>query len=682
MAEPSKVAIEAEPISQETVIRAFDRVANAEPLIGSQTVYELLQLSQERHGNRPCLGTRVKSPNSDSSQYQWITYNTVFEMARHLASGLIKLGLQPGASVGIYAQNSVEWVVSMIAAQSASIVIVPLYDVAGPKSIQTLISLTKLSVVISSPSNVSNLAEAALSCHSIKTVILTSVGGVDTSTLTRQGVQVLSFGEVLEEGGALPVGVKGPSLSSWYMVMFTSGDPKGVPMTHRMMTTSSAGIGRVFSVSPNDVYISYLPLVHIMEHIMLLQILISGGSIGFWSGHISVLWDDLKILKPTIFPGVPSVFNRMYDGIHANLLKSNPIRRLLFSYAYNSKKKFADHFRTSANTSNSNRPSLATSESYYSSHSWWDRVVFSKIADGIGGRVRLFVSAAAPLTPQVAIFLQHCFCCPLIQAYGLTETTGALSATMLEDTFANPKHVGTVGYPLECTEVKLVPVPEYSSPVSNQGYGEICVRGANVFEGYYAGPNQPLVRDSSILDEDGWFHTGDIGAWNHQSKTLSIVDSKKSIFKLAQGEYIATESLQSLYSGSIYVSQIAVVGRTTDHYIVAIVVPSRATISRWASQNNINEYSDFAELCRHPAVKRLIFEDLVKCANLQQLRGFQIVRNIHLEPTPWTTENGFLQANGKLNRSKIRRAYKDAIDFLYSQPKMDADHPAVPIARL
>ena len=483
--------------------------------------------------------------------------------------------------------------------------------------------------------------------------------------------------------------------------MFTSGEPKGVVMTHRGISTAIASFGRVVSLQSSDVHVSYLPLVHIMEHIAVLQCLFSGASVGFWSGHIQTLWDDLKVLRPTIFLGVPSVFNRIYDGIHSNLNKSSMLRRLFFSYAYASKKKLIEQGQDTA---------------------WWDKLVFSKLSDPIGGRVRLFLSAAAPLTSKVASFLQMCFCCPVVQAYGMTETIGALTCTRLFDhssptvssssssstttsasnittttsnataatkdskslleegqkhavkhihRLTHPRHLGSVGIPLDCNEIKLAPVSE--AGISQEYLGEVCVRGENVFKGYFSGPGLPLLRDG-YFDSDGWFHTGDIASWDPKHNTLSIVDSKKNLFKLAQGEYIGTDALQSIYGGSIYVSQIAIVGRSTETYIVAIVVPSRATISRWAQINKV-ESSDFAELCRHPAVKRLIFEDLVKCANSQQLRGFQIVRNIHLEPQPWSTENGFLLSSGKLNRNKVRHAYKDAIDLLYSQPKMDADPP-------
>lgn len=436
-----------------------------------------------------------------------------------------------------------------------------------------------------------------------------------------------------------------------------------------------------------------------MEHLISLQCLISGASIGFWSGHITTLWADLKILRPTLFVGVPSVFNRMYEGIHLNLSKSSALRRLIFSYAYSAKKKLVE---TGADTT------------------FWDRSVFSKLAEPMGGRVRLFVSGAAPLPGKVAAFLQLCFCCPVVQAYGLTETSGALCSTYIptepvlrpprssssdmteagkvelpsDDVTTAPKAkivtnettttnrrllptpsivLGTVGHPLECNRIKIARVPGLDCGSHEEHLtGEICVKGANVFEGYFQGPNEPLLRDEAF-DKDGWFRTGDIGYWNPTIKAMTIIDTTKSVFKLAQGEYIGTEHLQSLYGGSIYVSQIAIVGRPTETYIVAIVVPSRATISRWANINKVDS-TDFADLCRQPAVKRLIFEDLVKCANAQQLRGFQLVRNIHLEPQPWTQDNGFLLApSGKLNRSKLQRAYKDAVDLLYSQPKMDAD---------
>lgn len=496
------------------------------------------------------------------------------------------------------------------------------------------------------------LGEAALTCHSIKTAIITGLEEADTSYLSKQGVQVYAFEAVVKQGKTNPIGVTPPSLDTRYMVMVTSGDPKGVIMSHCNITTTLATMSRVVALQPTDIHISYLPLSHIMEHATVLQVLMCGASLGFWRGHIQTLWDDLKVLRPTVFTGVPSVFNRMYDGIHANLIKSNPIRRLFFSYAFSSKKKLVDAGEDT---------------------SFWDRMVFAKMSDPIGGRIRLFLSAAAPLTSKVINFLQICFCCPVLQVYGMTETTGPITSTRI----GLPRQNGTVGSPVDSCEIKFAPVPEMD--INEENTGEVCVRGANVFEGYY-GPNDSVVRDG-VFDSDGWFHTGDIGSWDPNNRTLTLFDTKKNIFKLAQGEYIATDYLQSLYGGSVFVSQIAIVGRSTENYIVAIVVPSRTTVTRWAKQNKMDT-QDFAELCRHPAVKRLIFDDLVKCANSQQLRGYQIVRNIHLEPQTWTQENGFIMASGRLKRTKIQSAYKDVIDFLYSQPKMDADAPALSSTRL
>lgn len=506
------------------------------------------------------------------------------------------------------------------------------------------------------------------------------------------------FDSILNDGASNPSPCRAPTSDTRYAIVFTSGEPKGVPMSHRGVATALESIARAVPLYPTDVHVSYLPLAHIMEHLGFLRFLVTGASVGFWSGHITTLWADLKVLRPTVFVGVPSVFARMYSGIHSNLHKSSALQRLIFGYAYSAKKKLID---AGADTT------------------FWDRLVFSKLAEPLGGRVRLFVSSAAPLTAKIAAFLQLCFCCPIVQAYGLTETMGAVCSTSVPSTHVILHHtsheniteagkvssvpssstkpessaqkgpgskriptpgniLGSSGSPLHCNEIKIAHVPGLDTGTIDPKYmGEICVRGANVFDGYFQGPGEPLLRDGAF-DKDGWFHTGDIGFWNPIRETLTIVDNQKPVFKLAQGEYIGTEYLQSLYGGSIYVSQIAIVGRPTATYIVAIVIPSRATITRWATINKVDT-TDFADLCRHPAVKRLIFEDLVKCANAQQLRGFQLVRNIHLEPQPWTSENGFLLTSGKLNRPKIQRTYKDAIDLLYSQPKMDADRlPATP----
>ncbi|KAF0708408.1 hypothetical protein As57867_006345, partial [Aphanomyces stellatus] len=296
----------------------------------------------------------------------------------------------------------------------------------------------------------------------------------------------------------------------------TEGDPKGAMLTHRNLVTTSLALTRRVAVTKDLVYLSYLPLAHIMERINFCNGIRVGLSAGFYQGDILLLLDDIAEIKPHIFISVPRLFNRIYDKVMQGVNAAGGAKKLLFDYAYSSKQQgLADGVLT---------------------HSVWDALVFSKIQALLGGRVQVIVSGSAPLAPNVKEFLKIAFACRVEEGYGLTETcAGATLSTPENPTGAH------VGMPLENIQIRLVDVPEmnYTSADQPRPRGEVCIRGPNVFKGYFKDPK----KTAECLTEDGWFSTGDIGAWNADG-TLSIIDRKKNIFKLAQGEYVAVEKVE------------------------------------------------------------------------------------------------------------------------------------------
>lgn len=199
--------------------------------------------------------------------------------------------------------------------------------------------------------------------------------------------------------------------------------------------------------------------------------------------------------------------------------------------------------------------------------------------------------------------------------------------------------------------------------------GEICVRGHCVFKGYYKAQD----KTDEVLTKDGWFHTGDIGEWQ-ENGVLRIIDRKKNIFKLAQGEYVAVEMIETILIRAKYVMQLFVHGDSLKDYLVAIVVPDAETVLPWARQNGLPD--DMAVLAQHPRLQKLLYDDLVATATASKLNGFQIPRQIHIEPNPWTIENGLLTPSMKAKRPSIKSHYQSQIDEIYSKPRLDGVTPA------
>jgi long-chain acyl-CoA synthetase len=270
------------------------------------------------------------------------------------------------------------------------------------------------------------------------------------------------------------------------------------------------------------------------------------------------------------------------------------------------------------------------------------------------------LSGGAPLTPTVHEFLTCVFGCTIVQGYGLTETCAGATAGYLEDsTF------GHVGAPMPCCEIKLVSVddmPEYD-PNGSVPCGEIAIRGPNVSPGYFRDPEK-----TAEAFRNGWFYTGDIGRWNPDG-TLSIIDRKKNIFKLSQGEYIAVEKLEGIYIKSRFVSQIWVYGDSTKAHLVAVVFPDSDSLIPWAREQGIglsgNVHTDFKMLCMEPRAAKAVVQDLRQVAKASKLRGFEIVECVHLTAEEFTPSNNLVTPTFKLKRPQLKMHFHVEIEGMY-----------------
>ncbi|XP_061691917.1 long-chain-fatty-acid--CoA ligase 6-like isoform X2 [Syngnathoides biaculeatus] len=276
----------------------------------------------------------------------------------------------------------------------------------------------------------------------------------------------------------------------------------------------------------------------------------------------------------------------------------------------------------------------------------------------LGGCVRLMVTGAAPVSPNVLTFLRAALGCQFYEGYGQTECTGGCTLTMPGDWIA-----GHVGVPLPCNSIKLVDVAEMNYLALN-GEGEVCVKGPNVFQGYLKDPE----KTAETIDADGWVHTGDIGKWLPNG-TLKIVDRKKHIFKLAQGEYIAPEKIENVYLRSDPVAQVFVHGDSLQAFLVAVVVPDHDFLCAWTKRTMGLEGS-YNTLCSSVDVKAAILDDMVRLGKNAGLKSFEQVKAICLHPELFSVDNGLLTPTLKAKRNELRQHFRSQIDELYVGVKM------------
>lgn len=552
--------------------------------------------------------------------------------------------------MGIYSINNVEWVLAEQACYVQGLIPISLYDTLGPEAVAFILDQAEIRVVVASKDKIPSLLKAAKICPTLKLIVQMEKEGDAAVQQQAQeaGVKLVSFSE-LEDNGAFHMHEPNPpAAQDTATIMYTSGttgNPKGVVLTHANMIGMTAGAALAgVSTTSNDVHISYLPLAHIFERAVVGIIFCEGGSVGFYQGSVLKLFDDIQALRPTIFASVPRLWNRLYDKVQATIRDSGSIKKFLFETGFNSKRD---------NLKSGGAPTSTL----------WDALVFSKMKARLGGRVRLMVTGAAPLSDEVYRFLQVSFCVPVLQGYGLTETAAAATLTRRED-FS----VGHVGSPILACEVRLMDIPEmnYSSK-QDPPTGEVCIRGVNVFKEYYKNPEQTRADK----DEEGWFHTGDVGRWNPDG-TLSIIDRKKNIFKLAQGEYVAAEHVEAQYIKCIYVQQCFIYGDSLKADLVAIVVPDPEVLCKWAAENNIEGASDIKALCANEKVRKFIADEMVKTAKETKLKGFEMAKAIFLEADPFTPENELLTPTFKPKRPQLKAHYLAQIEALYKEVEANA----------
>uniref|UniRef100_A0A3B3BGB6 Long-chain-fatty-acid--CoA ligase n=1 Tax=Oryzias melastigma TaxID=30732 RepID=A0A3B3BGB6_ORYME len=580
----------------------------------AKTLYEIFQRGLKVSGNGPCLGYR-----KPGRPYQWLKYKQVSDRAEHLGSGLLQKGLKPNTNTffGIFAQNRPEWIIGELACYTYSMVVVPLYDTLGPEALVFIIDRAEISTVLCD--NQKKAETLLQNREKGETPVLKMIIIMD------------SFSPELIERGAkcgskinlILLSQQPPKPEDLSVICFTSGttgDPKGAMITHENIVADLAGVIKIFEVQ--------------MPHLLFQAAVYGAGArVGFFQGDIRLLPDDMKTLQPTIFPVVPRLLNRIYDKVQSGA--KSPFQKWLLNFAVD--RKYAE-----------------VQEGIIRRNSIWDKLIFNKVQESLGGRVRLMVTGAAPISPAVLKFLRAALGCQIFEGYGQTECAAACTFTMPGDATT-----GHVGMPLPCNYMKLVDVEEMSYFASN-GEGEVCIKGKNVFKGYLKDPE----RTAEALDKDGWLHTGDIGKWL-PSGVLKIIDRKKNIFKLAQGEYIAPEKIENVYVRSEAVAQVFVHGDSLQSCLVAIVVPDADVLPSFAKKLGLQ--GSIEELCKNLEVKKAIISDMTKLGREAGLKSFEQVKDVYLHPEMFTIENGLLTPTLKAKRADLKALFQPQIDQLYAK---------------
>ncbi|KAK1892887.1 Long-chain-fatty-acid--CoA ligase 1 [Dissostichus eleginoides] len=607
----------------------------------TRTAFDMFQRGVRIAGDGPCLGFR-----KPGQPYEWISYSEVAQRAQVLGSGLLAKGCQPNPEqfVGIFAQNRPEWIISELACYTYSMAVVPLYDTLGLEAMVHILNLAEISLVICDrEEKATELLEnketgvtPKLSCL----VLFNEFSDAFVERAKNCEVEVLKLEQLMDLGRQNLKDPVPPQPQDLAVVCFTSGTtgkPKGAMITHGNIASNTSSVIKIlegsFVIRQEDVSISYLPLAHMFERMIQVSMFCHGARVGFYQGDISLLMDDIKTLKPTFFPVVPRLLNRIYDKILGSV--TSPLRRALLHYAVR-------------------RKQAELSSGVVRNNSLWDRLVFNRIQANLGGNLRFALTASAPISPAVLSFLRATMGCLIFEGYGQTECTAGCTFSMPGDWSA-----GHVGAPLPCAKVKLVDIPDMNYYAKN-GDGEICISGPSVFRGYLKDPE----KTAEALDSDGWLHSGDVGQWLPNG-TLRIIDRKKHIFKLSQGEYIAPEKIENVYMRCVPVLQVFVHGDSLQSYLIGIAVPDPEVFVNWAKERGY--VGSYEELCQNPDLTSAILEDMKVVGKEAGLKSFEQVKDLYLHPEMFSVANGLLTPTMKSRRIDIRKYFQEQLTNMYSK---------------
>ncbi|KAA8528236.1 hypothetical protein F0562_035513 [Nyssa sinensis] len=637
--EPAKKAKDGKPSIGPVYRSVFAKDGFPPPIEGLDSCWDIFRMSVEKYPQNTMLGRR-EIVDGKPGKYEWLTYKEVYDLVMKVGNSIRSCGTGEGGRCGIYGANCPEWIMSMEACNAHGIYCVPLYDTLGAGAVEFIICHAEVTIAFVEEKKIPEVLKTFPNTTKyLRTIV--SFGKVtpeQREEVEKFGLAIYSWDEFLllgvDQQFDLPVKRKGDICTIMY-TSGTTGDPKGVMISNNSLLTLIAGVKRLLesvneALNVKDVYLSYLPLAHVFDRIIEECFINHGASIGFWRGDVKLLLEDIGELKPTIFCAVPRVLDRVYSGLTQKISAGGFLKQTVFNLAYSYKLH-----------------NMRKGHKHVEAAPLFDKIVFSKVKQGLGGNVRLILSGAAPLATHVEAYLRVVACCHVLQGYGLTESCAGTFVSLPNEL----DMLGTVGPPVPNVDVCLESVPDMNyDACSSTPRGEICIRGETLFSGYYK--REDLTKEVLV---DGWLHTGDIGEWQPNG-SMKIVDRKKNIFKLSQGEYVAVENLENVYGLVPDIDSIWIYGNSFESFLIAVINPNKQALERWAEDNGVP--GDFNSLCGNPKVKAYLLGELARTAKEKKLKGFEFIKAVHLDPVPFDMDRDLLTPTFKKKRPQLLKYYQ------------------------
>ena len=584
------------------------------------------------HAARTPQRTAVRQ--KDFGIWNPISWKEYFERAANVGHGYRTLGLGAGGHVAVLSENRIEWVLSQLGAGLVGAVTIGVYPTSPANEVAYVLEHADAEIIVcEDQEQVDKVIEVRDQLPMLRRIVVVEVKGMRSYPADL----VVSF-EALEQAGAahrarnpglVDEALSRQSLEDTALMIYTSGStgkPKGAMLTYANIRAQAVAVVEKLGLDRNATHLSYLPLCHVAEQMTTLMAPVYLGSQINFGESIRTVQEDLREVAPSMFLGVPRIWEKLHSSIHIRMLETGGLRRRLFEWAYEACEPFAETPR--------HKRSLGQKLRYGISY----LLVFRALQNYVGlRRAHVAMTGAAPISPRIVRFFRT-IGVPLVEVYGATETSGVALGQKLHR--LDP---GSVGEPIVNVEARV------------GADGELLLRGPTVFKGYY---KNEAATEAAL--RDGWLHTGDVVAV--EDGQYRIVDRLKDIMITAGGKNLSPSEIENTVKGSPYIKECIVIGEAKK-YVSALIQIDYETVGKWAEENRI-AYTNFRNLAENPAVRDLIDREIAE-ANSQLAQGSHI-RRFHLLTKELDHDDDEVTATMKVRRANIQKKYAAEIAGLYS----------------
>lgn len=577
------------------------------------------------------LGDRDAYLSKPENEYVTLKFNEAKTIVENIAAGLSSLGVEKGSKVAILSPNRYEWALTDFAILSLGAISVPIYPSLLPEQVKYLLNNSETVVVFCSElEQYEKVNKVREQCSYLKSVVVFDTID-DKNCLLLEGL--MKTGEEFNKKNPdflknSVQKVSGKDVATIIYTSGTTGEPKGALLTHDNLQSNVESSLHHLTVDENDLFLSFLPLSHIFErmagHFLVTYI---GGTIAY-AVAIDTVAENMGEVHPTVMVSVPRLYEKIYARILESVESGSPVKRKIFYWALGVGSEYVSHIMKKQKISGG----LAFKRNLAY------KLVFSKLNERVGGKLRFFVSGGAPLAKEIAEFFAAAGLI-IYEGYGLTETSPVITVNK-EDLFK----FGTVGPVIPGVEVKIA------------DDGEILSRGPHIMLGYYK--NEEETKEA--IDEEGWFYTGDIGFIDDDG-CLTITDRKKNILVTSGGKNIAPQGIENKLVTRKYIEQAMVVGDRRK-YCTAVIVPAFEILEKWAKDNDIS-YSSLSDLAKMPQVREFVKKNVEEVNN--DLASYESIKDFYLTEASFSIETGELTPSLKVKRKVVLEKFSDQIEKLY-----------------